>query len=357
MYKQNCHKNAIVRPYDSHSMSSNKFKNFVYARAPLRLSLAGGGTDFPEYFEHHNGTVICSAALDFYVHVNVRRLSDLFDEKYRLEYYDVEHCNEIDEIKNDIIRGVFTLLTWDIPVHISTVSDIPSSSGLGSSSAFTVALILALKRLRDNIVPSPSELVAMAIEVELDILGRSMGIQDCLPAAFGGFQIFNLITRYNIENESAPHKKLEKLIEKNCIAMVWTGGQRESASVLEEQRDRIPLCYDGYARVKEGALQLRAELLSSNSADSFLTTLINVVNVSQDEKIKFSSNVVSKEILDLMKSLRSSGADAQRLIGAGNGGFILAVSNKPFLRQLTEKNFRVLIPKFSSSGAEIRFEE
>ena len=338
-------------------MVREKVKDFVYARAPLRLSLAGGGTDFPEYFENQNGAVICSVALGFYVHVNVRRLSDLFSEKYRLEYYDVEHCNEINEIKNDIIRGVFSLLEWDIPVHISIVSDIPSSSGLGSSSAFAVALILALLRLRDGDITSPPELARMAIEVELDILRRSMGIQDCLPAAYGGFSIFNLNAGRKIRCRPVPIEKIEDLVKQNCLAMIWTGGQRNSSSVLEEQRRRIPACHDGYTIVKHAAMRLESEILNSNSSAALLATLIDVINISHSAKVQFSSNVVSEEISGLMAELRSFGIEAQRVIGAGNGGFILAVSSSPFTARLFEDNRHVLIPRFSSTGAQIRFEE
>lgn len=338
-------------------MSKKPYKEFVYARAPLRLSLAGGGTDFPEYFENHNGAVICSVALDFHVHVNVRKLSDFYDEKFRLEYYNVEHCCRIGEIKNDIIRGVFTLLNWDVPVHISVVSDIPSSSGLGSSSAFAVAIILALTRFRDGITPSPAELAAMAIEVELDVLGRSMGVQDCLPSAYGGVQVFHLRTKCNIENEPVPLAKFEELVSENRVAMVWTGGQRDSATVLEEQRDRIPDCHESYALIKQAAIRLRTEMLDLSSADSLLTCLIDVINISQREKVKLSSNVISETIAGLMVELKSMDVDAQRVIGAGNGGFILAASSKPFINKLIEKKFRVLIPKISHSGAEIRFEE
>jgi D-glycero-alpha-D-manno-heptose-7-phosphate kinase len=338
-------------------MPKKTHKNFVYVRAPLRLSLAGGGTDFPEYFENHDGTVICSVALDFYVHVNVRKLSELYDEKYRLEYYEVEHCDSIGEIKNDIIRGVFTLLSWDIPVHVSVVSDVPSSSGLGSSSAFAVALILALKRLRDGITASSAELVAMAIEVELDILGRSMGVQDCLPAAYGGLRVFQLKSRADIENEPVPLAKLEELTNKNRIAMIWTGGQRNSSTVLHEQRDRIPEYYKSYNLIKQGAMRLRMEMLNSSSAESLLTCLIDVINISQREKKKLSSKVISEKSADLMAQLKSMDIDAQRVIGAGNGGFILAASRKPFINRLAEQNFQVLLPKFSHSGAEIRFEE
>ena len=344
-------------PRGYHMMSKQPYKDCVYTRAPLRLSLAGGGTDFPEYFEHQDGSVICSVALDFHVHVNVRKLSDFYDEKYRLEYYDVEHCHHIGDIRNDIIRGVFELLEWDIPVHVSVVSDIPSSSGLGSSSAFAVALILALKRFRDGIAPAPAELVAMAIEVELGILGRSMGVQDCLPAAYGGLRVFHLKSRSCIENESVPLAKLEELTNKNHIAMIWTGGQRNSATVLEEQRDRIPQHYESYTRIKQGAMRLRTEMVESSSAGSLLACLIDVINISQSEKVKLSSNVIPETVAALMGKLESMGVDAQRVVGAGNGGFVLAVSSKPFINRLRAENFRVLVPKLSYSGAAIRFEE
>ena len=331
----------------------------VSVRVPLRVSLAGGGTDFPEYFEACQGTTICSVALGYYVHINVRFLSELFDTKFRLEYYEVEHCNEIAEIKNDIIRGVLTLLEWDLPVYVSVVSDLPSSSGLGSSSAFAVGLILALTRIRDGKFLTSEELCLAAIKVELEILNRSMGIQDCLPAAFGGFRIYDLERRNSfLATHEVSLNHLRELVDENCLAMVWTGGQRDSGTVLREQKSQIFNKLASYNRIRSASLRFTSKLIQENwTRDLFRDSLIDVLNLSHAEKMQVSSNAVTPHIGRIIARIDSFGVKAQRLIGAGNGGFILVVSDTPFIDLLKKHSMQFIQPKFSTSGAEVKFEE
>ena len=151
---------------------------------PQRLGFAGGGTDLPAFYRQHGGAVL-SSAIDKYIYVTVKRHSPLFNENYRLSYSKTEHVNSLDEIENDIARECLRLVDVEPPLFIATASDLPVSSGLGSSSSFAVGLLYALHTLRGEDV-SAGQLAEEACHVELNVLGHPIGKQDQYAAAFGG---------------------------------------------------------------------------------------------------------------------------------------------------------------------------
>src|SRR3989338_9833728 len=119
----------------------------VTTMTPQRLSFAGGGTDLPDFYRHHGGAVL-SSTIDKYIYVTVKRHSPLFNEVDRLSYSKTEHVNSLDEIENDVARECLRLVHVEPPLFIATASDLPASSGLGSSSSFAVGLLYALHTLR-----------------------------------------------------------------------------------------------------------------------------------------------------------------------------------------------------------------
>jgi D-glycero-alpha-D-manno-heptose-7-phosphate kinase len=219
-------------------------------------------------------------AIDLYVYVTVRRLSNFYEEKFRLEYYDVEHCNTIDQIKNNLIRGVLTYLNWDDPVHIALSSDIPGYSGLGTSSSFCVGLIGALRYLRGDSFISLFELAKNVMEVELDVLELKMGIQDALPASFGGLHTYYLHKGRQFSVSKLDESSINTLIKKGCLFLVWTGDQRASKSVLDQQIKSLREDDDLYKCMRE---------LSINFADA-----IQVVNQDPGQMIDLIENTVKK---------------------------------------------------------------
>jgi D-glycero-alpha-D-manno-heptose-7-phosphate kinase len=336
-----------------------KFSN-VYVRAPLRLSLAGGGCDFPVVIDKYSPVSIISCALSSFVHVNVRYLSDLFDEKYRLEYYNVEHCNSRAEIKNDIIRGVFELLDWELPVHISTVSDIPASSGLGSSSTFCVALIHALRVLRGDepIHLEPNALAKDAVQVELDILKRPMGIQDALPAAYGGSRIYTLKSKYEFDGAIFSSDWLCNLIESGCLYMVWIGGQRGSESVLGEQISNVDNRIDAYSEMAQIARDFGVVLDDAVGATSKTKALLVTLTRSKTIKDKMSSRIYTKRGEQCAKLIERNNIFSYRVMGAGNGGFILVcdqLGSKALRSDLEKNDFKVFVPGLSKHGSKLIF--
>lgn len=148
----------------------------IVTRTPLRVSFVGGGTDLPAFYEREGGAVL-STAINRYVYVTVKRHSELFFEPIRLNYSKSEQVERIDEIENNIARECLRFLEVEPPIYISTVGDVPASTGLGGSSAFTVGLLNALHAYRGERVP-PGQLAEEASHIEIDVLRQPIGKQD-----------------------------------------------------------------------------------------------------------------------------------------------------------------------------------
>ncbi|MGH2587584.1 MAG: GHMP kinase, partial [Dehalococcoidia bacterium] len=174
----------------------------VVTRTPLRVSFAGGGTDLPDFYERDYGAVF-STTITKYVYVTVKPHSEFFYEPIRINYSRTEQVNRVDEIENDIARECLRLLEIEPPIYISTVADLPASSGLGGSSAFAVGLLHALHTYRGERV-SPAQLAEEACHIEIDVLKQPIGNQDQYAAAFGGLNYL----RFNADGGVAvePHR-------------------------------------------------------------------------------------------------------------------------------------------------------
>jgi D-glycero-alpha-D-manno-heptose-7-phosphate kinase len=169
----------------------------IIARSPLRISLGGGGTDLPSYYREHEGFLI-SAAIDKYVYVTVMRP---FTEGIYLKYSQIEHVDQIIDVQHPIIRESLQLMNFRTPqVEITTLADIPSGTGLGSSGSFTTALLKALHTHRKKHLHQ-NELAELACHIEIERLGEPIGKQDQYIAAIGGITCFTFHKERNISSK------------------------------------------------------------------------------------------------------------------------------------------------------------
>src|ERR671919_1418509 len=159
----------------------------IMTRTPLRVSFAGGGTDLADFYEREFGAVF-STAINKYIYVTVKRHGNVFNESIRLNYSKSEQVQKIDEIENDIARECLRFLEIEPPIYISTVADLPASTGLGGSSSFAVGLLNALHAFRGERV-SAGQLAGEASHIEIDVLGHPIGKQDQYATAFGGLNL------------------------------------------------------------------------------------------------------------------------------------------------------------------------
>jgi D-glycero-alpha-D-manno-heptose-7-phosphate kinase len=292
----------------------------VVTRTPLRVSFAGGGTDLPGFYERDYGAVF-STAIDKYIHVTVKRHSELFNEPIRINYSITEQVDTIAEIKNNIARECLRLLKIDPPVYISTVGDLPASTGLAGSSAFAVGLLNALHAFRGEHV-SPGQLAEEACHIEINILKEPIGKQDQYAAAFGGLNFFrfNASGSVSVEHARVRPGYLDVLFDH--VLMFWTGLQRDASSVLTEQSKNISAKYDYLKKIRDHAHQIQA---LAESGEFEPAAFGKILHESWALKRQLASAISSSAIDAHYETALQAGAEGGKICGAGAGGFLLFI--------------------------------
>lgn len=291
----------------------------IVTRTPLRVSLAGGGTDFAGFYDHEEGAVL-STAIDQYVYVTLKRHDVLFGSPIRLNYSETEQVDSVGEIRNDIARTCFELLGVQPPLYMSTVADIPASSGLGSSSAFCVGLLNALHAWRGEQV-SAAQLAEEAVHVEIELLGRPIGKQDQYAAAFGGFNFFRFLPGGGVSVEAQRFAPGARRRLFDHLLMFWTGIERQAAGVLSEQRANIESRRSELAELKQQARQMHRALAEGLDPEAFGRLL----DRGWRTKRQLASTISSPRIDEWYERAMAAGAWGGKLCGAGGGGFFLFV--------------------------------
>jgi D-glycero-alpha-D-manno-heptose-7-phosphate kinase len=314
--------------------------SLIVTRTPMRVSFAGGGTDLPAYYDKGFGAVL-STAIDKYIWVTVKRHSEVFDEPVRVNYSLTEQVETIDELKNDITRECLRFLNIEPPIYISTVGDLPASTGLGSSSAFAVGLLNALHLYRGDRV-SAGQLAEEACQIEIDVLGQPIGRQDQYAAAFGGLNLFTFKPggAVTVEPQRLPVRVLAELFE--SIMLFWTGHQRDSSSVLTEQQENTASHFDDLTAIRDQAFELQAVLRGRPSARDVGA----IVHRGWELKRGLASSVSNPQIDEWYERALSGGACGGKIAGAGNGGFLLLVvepEHRPAVRHLLSELMEVSV--------------
>lgn len=285
----------------------------ILSRTPFRISFIGGGSDFREYYGEDHGAVV-STSIDKYVYLSIHKLFN--SNGYHLKYFKNEIVDKIDEIKHPIIKEVFK--RYNITgVDFNATADIPSGTGLGSSSSFTSGLITLCTAYRD-MPPIKKFTAKQASEIEIDVLKSPIGKQDQYIATFGGLNFikFNADESVDvspIELSPEKHKKLE-----SSLVLFYLGGTRSSESVLTEQKNNILSNRPTLKKMVKLAEDLASEL-NNDSIDNFG----EILNTGWRYKKELSSNVTNGNIDYWYSEALRHGATGGKLLGAGNGGFLL----------------------------------
>jgi D-glycero-alpha-D-manno-heptose-7-phosphate kinase len=293
---------------------------FIITRTPLRVSFLGGGTDLPSFYQQEGGAVV-SMAIDQYVYVTVKRHSELFFEPIRINYSKSEQVNRVDEVKNDIARECLRFLDIGSPIYISTVADVPASTGLGGSSSFAVGLLHALHTYRGDRVAA-AQLAEEASTIEIDILGEPIGKQDQYAAAFGGFNLFRFKPDggVSVEPQQAADSTLAALID--SILLFWTGHQRNASSVLVEQRANVEAKRADLRRMRDQAVELH-DALKNGAMDT--AGVGRMLDEGWRLKRQLASRITNSQIDHWYEAAIAAGAEGGKLCGAGSGGFLLFI--------------------------------
>jgi D-glycero-alpha-D-manno-heptose-7-phosphate kinase len=285
----------------------------IIIQTPLRISFFGGGTDFPSYYLEEGGCVL-SSAIDKYIFVTIKQR---FDDYLRVGYTRTEIVETIDEIQHELIRESFRKVGIHKGVEITTMGDIPSGSGLGSSSTVTVGALHAMHNFLNHSV-NADLLAREACEIEIDILKKPIGIQDQYIAAYGGLRFFEFSNSGEVCNEPLPldEKTLTRLNEN--LLLFFTGITRPAESILGEQKDNIKQRKTHLKRLKDLAYLAREELIKGN-----VDIIGDLLDESWQYKKQLASGISNGKIEELYTIARKAGALGGKLTGAGGGGCLL----------------------------------
>ena len=307
---------ALVTP-----RSVRRTPRLIITRTPLRISLAGGGTDLPAFYESDYGAVF-SSAISNYVYVTVKPHSPLFNEPIRLNYSRSEEVHSVGELQNDIARECLRFMEIEPPIYISTVGDHPASTGLGSSSAFAVGLLNALHAYRGERVTA-GQLAEEASHVEMDRLGQPIGKQDQYAAAFGGlnFFVFKPGGAVTVEPQRIDSSALRQLF--GSMLLFWTGHQRDAGHVLAEQQRNTEAKMDSLLAMRAHAHRLQELLHEDGGVD--VEEVGRILDETWQLKRGLASTITNDQIDHWYKRACGAGAVGGKLCGAGGGGCILFV--------------------------------
>lgn len=295
----------------------------IFTRAPLRLSLGGGGTDLPSYYREHGGFLI-GGAIDKYVYMITHTV---FQRRYRMKYSEFEEVDDPSEIRHPILRETILRHWRGQPLEIASVADVPAGTGMGSSGAYTVALIKALALARRTSI-TPGILAEQACEIEIDVLREPVGKQDQYVSAHGGIcaYTFHSDGRVDVEPLELERETLTRL--RNNFLLFYTGEARSASKILTDQVQRSEAGDQDMAanlhRTKEIGVQSR-RLLEAGDLDAYG----ELMHEHWENKKRRSPGMVNERIDTLYTLARRAGGIGGKLVGAGGGGFLLVYVRRP----------------------------
>ena len=286
----------------------------IITRTPLRISFAGGGTDISDYYKGHGGAVV-SAAIDKYIYITVNKK---FDNKIRVSYSQTEIVSDVAELRHELVRECLKLAGISGGIEITSISDIPSGTGLGSSSTFTVGVLNALFYYTRQKLTA-RQLAELACRVEIDILGHPIGKQDQFAAAYGGINYFGFnrddtVTHNRIHLSELDLRKLE-----SKLMMFYTGIHRSADAVLLEQKKNTLSKTASLDYMKS----LADKMYESLTKDGLTPEFGEVLSLGWEKKRELASTITNSEIDGKYYKGVSAGASGGKLLGAGGGGFLM----------------------------------
>ncbi|MGD1020023.1 MAG: GHMP kinase [Verrucomicrobiia bacterium] len=286
----------------------------IITQTPLRISLAGGGTDFADFYEKNGGCVV-STAIDKFVYCIVK---ERFDDKIYVNWSKKEIVESVDQIEHELVRESLRKVGVTKGIEISFLSDIPAEgSGLGSSSSVTVGVLNALYHYVEAI-PTPERLAREACDIEIRILGKPIGVQDQYIAAYGGLRCFEFgpgpaVTVNSVETTRTALEDLD-----NMLMLFYTGKTRQASSILSQQKSNISERIEVLKQMTRQAHQVR-RLVELADIDG----LGAILHQGWEAKRKLAQGVSSDELDKIYERAVKAGAIGGKISGAGGGGFFL----------------------------------
>jgi D-glycero-alpha-D-manno-heptose-7-phosphate kinase len=286
----------------------------IITQTPLRISFAGGGTDFREFYEREEGCVV-SSAINKYIFVIVKQR---FDRKIRVGYTRSELVDRVGELQHELVREALNVAGIDNQIEVSTMADIPSEgSGLGSSSAVTVGVLNALHVYLGH-ARDPMMLARQACDIEINILGKPIGVQDQYIAALGNLRFMRFKSDGTLETETIVLTDRSRRVLNDNLMLFWTNTTRKAETILSEQRSNIHARMPELRDLKALAIEARVVLEQGN-----LDQFGDILHRGWMIKKRLASKVSNGQLDDIYQAARKAGAIGGKITGAGGGGFLL----------------------------------
>jgi D-glycero-alpha-D-manno-heptose-7-phosphate kinase len=322
----------------------------IITRSPLRISLGGGGTDLPSYYQDHGGFLV-AAAIDKYIYIT---LHQTFVQELIVKYSKLERVKSIDELEHPIIREALRMTkVGALYLEITSMADIPAGTGLGSSGSFTTALLRALHAWQKNLV-HPMQLAEEACDIEINKLGEPIGKQDQYIAAVGG------ITAFDFHQDGRVSARPVRITEETLfnlednLLLFFTGYSRSASAILKDQNDKSKAndqtMLDNMHFTKELGYK-SLECLETENLEEFA----RLMDVHWQRKKARSSGMSNPEINQWYDYAMANGALGGKLIGAGGGGFLMfyAGDKKKLRHAMREKGLTEVRFRFDFEGSKI----
>lgn len=322
----------------------------IVTRTPLRISFFGGGTDYPVWYREHGGAVL-STTIDKCCYITCRYLPPFFEYHSRVSYSKVENVSSNSQVEHPSVRACLQFMGINEGVEVHHVADLPARTGLGTSSAFTVGLLLGLYGLK-NQMRDKRALAADAIHVEQDLLQEAVGAQDQVSAAYGGFNriTFNPNGAIEVNRILADPSRIAELQEH--FALFFTGFSRTASEVAKEQIRLTPQ--------RQRELELMSQMVDEAenivvSPTRSLDEFGRLLNEGWKLKRSLTQSISNKNIDEIYEAGMSAGALGGKLLGAGGGGFMLFFV-PPECRQALRSRLKHLLCVpfgFSNRGSDV----
>ncbi|HEV7866414.1 MAG TPA: galactokinase [Chthoniobacteraceae bacterium] len=322
----------------------------IITRSPLRISLGGGGTDLPSYYQEHGGFLI-AAAIDQHVYITI---NERFVDGFVLKYSQLEEVPQIDEIRHPIIREALKLVgVTQTNIEITATADIPAGTGLGSSGSFTTALLKALHTLRKNIV-RPAEIAAQACQIELEKLHEPIGKQDQYIAAVGGVTSFHFLSGGTVEVLPVQLDEETLFNLQDNLLLFFTGYTRSASKILQEQNEKTKSMdasmVENLHFIKELGVQSKDALEAGK-----LHEFARLMDLHWQRKKERSGGMSNPQINEWYDFAMANGALGGKLIGAGGGGFLMFYTEQStrLRRAMRERGLREVRFRFDFEGTKV----
>lgn len=323
----------------------------IISRTPFRISFFGGGTDYPAWYEKNGGAVLATT-VDKYCYISCRYLPPFFAHKSRVAYSKIEDVHSNEEIEHSSIRETLKFLNIQEGVEIHHDGDLPARTGLGSSSSFTVGLLHALYALQCK-MPKKMQLAKEAIYIERDLIQESVGSQDQVSAAFGGFNKLTFSCRDDICVEPIIVNRDRLHLLENHLMLFFTGISRNASEIASLQIQNT-------LKRREELLEMRQlvdEALSLLISERDITEFGRLLHDGWQLKRSLTERISNPKIDAIYEAARAAGAIGGKLLGAGGGGFMLIFAQPENHIKIRERLKKLLhVPfRFETGGSQIIF--